>query len=689
MSSDEYMTPSHVWKMVLPFIPKDGIISEPFYGDGASAAFLQSSGLFVFDHKGQDFFKLRKRDFGDVIVTNPPFSLKSEILQRLKHLQIPFMIILPTFAIHLKTIRELFGEEIQIIIPPSRIHYRRLGQKEDDPSSSSFESCFFCWRLDLPRDINFIYKDLSPKPEKALKKWGVKSGTYLADLANRSGADIVMTNPDMAKDLLRRIPFEKGDVVLEPGRGKGAFFNNFPTFTKNLWCEISEDKDFFDFHGRVDYCVSNPPFTPRGLFWNFQKHAMKVTTKAIYWVISMSAMDVFTPKRYLEMNKCGWYIQSLHVVQDKRWYGRYIWVHISKNPTSFFTHELKLYGSEKKDKRRVASYINQSGLNTTLSQHDFEESLPDLIDELETLGFDGFLKLHLNFTKSAKDDWNDLIHKSISQNSISAVSRTGLAIVHRFMPHIYDVENYRGISISSLWDAENINKVLRLNRSSHSTPYSSEILRQLGFKAGLSKVTVYRPLLTKRIVSYYRATNVLDISAGWGSRMLGTLCLPHVKYTGIEPCLKTFAQLVEMAKTLKLKNVNLFNARAEDVISTLDDGSYDVALTSPPYYNLEIYSHEETQSSSHTTYEDWVRYFLKPVVKGVLKKLKHNGKSIWNVKNFKTDNTYNLFDDVVMIHQKAGWSLSDTTFDVVNSSRPACGSEKSVETTYVFLKTEY
>ena len=251
------------------------------------------------------------------------------------------------------------------------------------------------------------------------------------------------------------------------------------------------------------------------------------------------------------------------------------------------------------------------------------------------------------------------------------------------------MENYRGISISSLWDAENINKVLRLNRSSHSTPYSSEILRQLGFKAGLSRVTVYRPLLTKRIVSYYRATNVLDISAGWGSRMLGTLCLPHVKYTGIEPCVKTFAQLVEIAKTLKLKNVNLINARAEDVISTLDDASYDVALTSPPYYNLEIYSHEDTQSSSHTTYKDWVKYFLKPVVKGVLKKLKHNGKSIWNVKNFKTDNTYNLFDDVVMIHQKAGWSLSDTTFDVVNSSRPACGSEKSVETTYVFLKTEY
>jgi hypothetical protein len=44
-------------------------------------------------------------------------------------------------------------------------------------------------------------------PEKPLKKWGVKS--YLAELANRSGADIVMTDPGMAKDLLKRISFEK------------------------------------------------------------------------------------------------------------------------------------------------------------------------------------------------------------------------------------------------------------------------------------------------------------------------------------------------------------------------------------------------------------------------------------------------------------------------------------------------
>ena len=52
---------------------------------------------------------------------------------------------------------------------------------------------------------------------------------------------------------------------------------------------------------------------------------------------------------------------------------------IFKNPTSFFTHELKLYGAEKKEKsysekRRADLYINQSGLNTTLSSSSFDKT---------------------------------------------------------------------------------------------------------------------------------------------------------------------------------------------------------------------------------------------------------------------------------------------------------------------------
>jgi len=209
--------------------------------------------------------------------------------------------------------------------------------------------------------------------------------------------------------------------------------------------------------------------------------------------------------------------------------------------------------------------------------------------------------------------------------------------------------------------------------------------------AGTSKVTIYRPLLTKMIVEHFEAKEVLDVCVGWGGRMLGSACIDGVNYTGIEPCKKTYDGLNKMKKKLKLNNVTLYKKGAEDVLPTLEK-KYDLALTSPPYYNLEIYSEEKTQSHQQGgTYEDWYDSFLKPVVHGVIDKLKEDGTSCWSVKNFKTDKNYNLYDDIVKLHEEKGWKKIDTEFFVGNSVRPGSKSKdgnakKSKEITYIFKK---
>ena len=252
------------------------------------------------------------------------------------------------------------------------------------------------------------------------------------------------------------------------------------------------------------------------------------------------------------------------------------------------------------------------------------------------------------------------------------------------MTHIYDVKNYKGVCIKSLWTVGNIRKVLIINRKSHSTPYVSEIIRQLGFMSGSSKVTMYRPLLTKRIIEYFNCKNILDICVGWGGRMLGSSSIENVKYTGIEPCTKTFNGLVNIKNELQLEDVILYNDTAENILPTLTD-KYDLAITSPPYFNLEIYSDEDTQSHKYGNYENWIEHFLKPVVYGVINKLTDDGKSCWSVKNFKTDKKYNLYDDVVKLHNDKGWKQLDIEFYVGNCVRPGL-NKKSKEITYVFTK---
>lgn len=339
----------------------------------------------------------------------------------------------------------------------------------------------------------------------------------------------------------------------------------------------------------------------------------------------------------------------------------------------------------------IFQYLNKKDALRDMSNEAFAEFSPIFANALLDYGFENLLKYYNNSLKTNAKDWNDLCNKTIEQNHISSTSTIGLSIIRRFMPHLYDVENYKGNSVKKLWVYANILKAVQVNRQSHSTPYISEIIRQIGFVAGTSKVTIYRPLLTKRIVEYFDAKEVLDVCVGWGGRMLGSACQKNVKYTGIEPYTKTFQGLQGMVEEFKLSNVTLFNDCAENVLPNMER-KYDLALTSPPYYNLEVYSDENTQSHHYGSYEDWIKLFLRPVIYGVLSVLKEGGKSAWSVKNIKTDKKYNLYDDVVKIHKEKGWEKMDVEFYVGNPVRPGNNVDKNGKTntgqefTYIFYK---
>ena len=144
---------------------------------------------------------------------------------------------------------------------------------------------------------------------------------------------------------------------------------------------------------------------------------------------------------------------------------------------------------------------------------------------------------------------------------------------------------------------------------------------------------------------------MIDVCVGWGGRMLGSACVDGVSYTGIEPFLKRL-MVYNALKELGLEQVTLYNDVAENVLPNLDK-EYDLALTSPPYYNLEIYSNKQ---HNHTIMVHMMigLQVSKPVIHGVLDKLIDGGKSCWSVKNFKTDKQYNLLDDVIQAIWKDG-----------------------------------
>jgi hypothetical protein len=154
LKHDDYMTPFSAWENIKQYIPNK-IIWEAFYGDGRSGEYLTKLGFNVI-HEPIDFFE---NDVGEVIVSNPPFSMTKEVMKRLMILDKPFILILSTQKINTSYIREWSEKGLQIIIPRKRIHFEKLENGKpikDWKSGCSFDCFYYCYKIGLPKDIIWL-----------------------------------------------------------------------------------------------------------------------------------------------------------------------------------------------------------------------------------------------------------------------------------------------------------------------------------------------------------------------------------------------------------------------------------------------------------------------------------------------------------------------------------------------------
>jgi len=158
--NDEYMTPKGAWEDIQMYIPGDKLIWEAFYGDGTSGQYLRELGFDVI-HEDVDFYS-RIPSADEICVSNPPFSGTQKILQRLVDIDMPFILILPSSKINTQYFRNIFAnrsEPIQLIVPKKRISFRCLtetGTYEQSKSGAWFDCFYYCWKMDLPRDIMWL-----------------------------------------------------------------------------------------------------------------------------------------------------------------------------------------------------------------------------------------------------------------------------------------------------------------------------------------------------------------------------------------------------------------------------------------------------------------------------------------------------------------------------------------------------
>ena len=280
-----------------------------------------------------------------------------------------------------------------------------------------------------------------------------------------------------------------------------------------------------------------------------------------------------------------------------------------------------------------------------------------------------------------KKDWQALLKKQVLTltgdiQPIDARSKPGHKLLDHHMPHFYDVKNYKGISVRSLMTQAGMEKALYQNLKMHSTPYASELRRMLTMTGGLAQVTKYGTATTKAIVQYFKAKRVLDPCSGWGGRMLGTLAAAKDSfYVGCEPDPNTAKGLMDILNDPSVPpdvsaRADIYENPVEDALPTLKTlQQFDLVLTSPPYFHLEMYTAGDQSTTKWPTWDEWVNHWLKPVILGTLACLNTTGTSCWSVKNFKTNKAYPLADVTKQIHKEAGWTLVKT-ITMTGSARP-------------------
>lgn len=161
-ASDECYTPKYAVLPVLEFLNKKWTIWCPF--DDEKSEFvkvLKHNGYkVIYSHinGGKDFFEYEPTQSYDVIVSNPPYSIKDGVINRCYKLNKKFMLLLPLPTLQGKTRYKNFVNGLELLVFDGRISYFANGHTDKIQDGNSFASCYFCHNV-LPEKL--IFRELS------------------------------------------------------------------------------------------------------------------------------------------------------------------------------------------------------------------------------------------------------------------------------------------------------------------------------------------------------------------------------------------------------------------------------------------------------------------------------------------------------------------------------------------------
>lgn len=240
--------------------------------------------------------------------------------------------------------------------------------------------------------------------------------------------------------------------------------------------------------------------------------------------------------------------------------------------------------------------------------------------------------------------------------SVLASSSVGSTGINSFvLKNMMSSYNKKYLSLINIWSSFDSRKKLWSNvlKSDRPGPVTSMyIVNTYGYRYG--RVYNFPATVAKEVYTYFGnlvmqninrndTVRILDPCAGFCGRLFGYWFSlsddVSTEYVGVDPNTEIPYSTVIEYLTSTWSNGNrsakVINSPFEDLdTSTL--GTFDIIFTSPPYYDCEIYSSDDTQSSvRYSTYESWLDQFLFVMLDSCIQLLNPGGFLIINMKNIQ------------------------------------------------------
>lgn len=162
--NDEFYTPRYAVQPILKYVLKGSVVWCPF--DTKESNFvkmleeLQYEVIHSHIEDGEDFFSSQPANF-DYIVSNPPYSIKAAVFERLFELGKPFAMLVGVVGLFesQKRFNMFKDNQFEIMYMNKRISYFKSYEDTKPSLNPPFSSVYLCSKM-LPQQIVFeeIYK---------------------------------------------------------------------------------------------------------------------------------------------------------------------------------------------------------------------------------------------------------------------------------------------------------------------------------------------------------------------------------------------------------------------------------------------------------------------------------------------------------------------------------------------------